>query len=336
MPWWPWLYFTWLLLGCVGLLVAKLTLRVSGTHDPLTLDHDWPTAIGAGFALVLAGPMVLLFMVGLCVKSISEGRIPVTNRVWWRARARKFPIPEPPSSPQAKSLEDQSPETLLCQMIEIRRASDPRLRQREAPDNWPMFMLWKTTESSVLGMVEAYCWLCDGGLKEEEALQRLNAAQSGISILRLEKDATLRTFIADRLTIEDPDYITLGPGILADTVDLAKAWSKANITRNKTDRPYPPLEWLKAKVRASDIEAEMSLPFKDSGIFAVTDGQAEAMGTIVPIDPKWRRIKLRMVPGDELWTFSSPADSWKSLAGRMGVALIRAGHPIAHVTTLMN
>jgi hypothetical protein len=43
-----------------------------------------------------------------------------------------------------------------------------------------------------------------------------------------------------------------------------------------------------------------------------------------------------MQPGDELWTFSSPAESWKYLAGRAGVALVRDGKPIKVVITLMN
>jgi hypothetical protein len=90
--------------------------------------------------------------------------------------------------------------------------------------------------------------------------------------------------------------------------------------RNKTDHPYPPTEWLKARIEASEIEVGESLPFKDGGLVMVTDGRIETPGTTVPIDKKWQRIKLRMVPADELWTFSSPPEYWQGLAGRMGVA----------------
>ena len=43
-----------------------------------------------------------------------------------------------------------------------------------------------------------------------------------------------------------------------------------------------------------------------------------------------------MQPGDELWTFSSPAQSWEDLAGRAGVALVRDGNPIKVLVTMMN
>ena len=36
------------------------------------------------------------------------------------------------------------------------------------------------------------------------------------------------------------------------------------------------------------------------------------------------------------WTFAAPADDWKNLAGRAGVALVRDGHPIMAIVTLMN
>ena len=41
-------------------------------------------------------------------------------------------------------------------------------------------------------------------------------------------------------------------------------------------------------------------------------------------------------PGDELWTFMSPPDSWKNLAGRAGIALVRDGKPVSILVTFMN
>jgi hypothetical protein len=43
-----------------------------------------------------------------------------------------------------------------------------------------------------------------------------------------------------------------------------------------------------------------------------------------------------MKPGDELWTFCSPAESWQNLAGRRGIVLLRDGMAIAEIVTLMN
>jgi len=40
--------------------------------------------------------------------------------------------------------------------------------------------------------------------------------------------------------------------------------------------------------------------------------------------------------GDELWRFSSPADYWRNLAGRGGVALVRDGKIVTSVVTIMS
>jgi hypothetical protein len=54
-------------------------------------------------------------------------------------------------------------------------------------------------------------------------------------------------------------------------------------------------------------------------------------------DPKFEfRVKVRLMPGDELWTFSGPPDSWQALAGRSGFALVRAGRVIDHIVTRLN
>ena len=99
----------------------------------------------------------------------------------------------------------------------------------------------------------------------------------------------------------------------------------------------PAKEWLKARVSFSDIESGKRLPFEYGGLIEITlDGRTERLGMIVPNNRDWQRIKLRMLPNDELWTFSSPGKYWQGLSGRMGVALIRNGHPIDHVITMMN
>ena len=51
---------------------------------------------------------------------------------------------------------------------------------------------------------------------------------------------------------------------------------------------------------------------------------------------QWEELKAHMQPGDELWTFSSPADSWQHLAGRAGVALVRNKKVVGAIVTLMN
>jgi hypothetical protein len=69
--------------------------------------------------------------------------------------------------------------------------------------------------------------------------------------------------------------------------------------------------------------------------------QAEAENTIdgVPFGAQaseWKAFKLRAQPGDEVWRFSSPPESWRALAGRAGVALVRNGEIVEKFVTLMN
>jgi len=42
-------------------------------------------------------------------------------------------------------------------------------------------------------------------------------------------------------------------------------------------------------------------------------------------DGEWVHFADNVRVGDELWSFSSPAESWKILAGQSGVALVRDG-----------
>lgn len=51
---------------------------------------------------------------------------------------------------------------------------------------------------------------------------------------------------------------------------------------------------------------------------------------------RWESLKSRMNAGDELWYFCSPPETWRHLAGRAGVALVRDGKVIETLIVLMN
>jgi hypothetical protein len=51
---------------------------------------------------------------------------------------------------------------------------------------------------------------------------------------------------------------------------------------------------------------------------------------------EWNALKSQMLDGDEIWEFSSSADSWNHLAGRAGFALVRNGKAIDCIVTIMN
>jgi hypothetical protein len=74
-----------------------------------------------------------------------------------------------------------------------------------------------------------------------------------------------------------------------------------------------PIEWLQERLTLADAERMLSAA-----------------------DAKWQALKSAMRPGDELWTFTSPADSWAHLAGRAGIALVRNRTIVSAIVTLMN
>lgn len=92
-----------------------------------------------------------------------------------------------------------------------------------------------------------------------------------------------------------------------------------------------PKEWLQEKLSVADAEAahpgitdDRVTRFPDAGRpFGFQHGE-------------WEELKAAMLPGDELWAFSSPAESWKHLAGRAGFAVVRDGVPIQVIVTVMN
>jgi hypothetical protein len=95
--------------------------------------------------------------------------------------------------------------------------------------------------------------------------------------------------------------------------------------------PAIPKDWLDKKI--SIAEAEAAHPgISDDRVQRFPDA-AKPFGFR---SRAWEALKAEMQPGDELWTFSSPADSWQHLAGRAGVALVRDGNPIEALVTVMN
>lgn len=238
---------------------------------------------------------MVLYSLGICCQILWQGRVPITNSVWWPTRAAKF----------SKSEGRPRRETILVQMIELRRRKDARLRRAARPGNWPMFQLWEAPEAGVLSTVENFRWLKDAGLSDQSALQRLDGAH--------EPALTLSELVKRKLRVVDAAYLALGDELLGKQVEIADKWISDEIQWAKSERPFPPAEWL---VRRTSI-----------GAFDGTDVRKHR---------DWSNIKARMTERDELWEFSSPPEYWEGLAGRAGIALVREGRPIAHIVTMMN
>jgi hypothetical protein len=92
-----------------------------------------------------------------------------------------------------------------------------------------------------------------------------------------------------------------------------------------------PKEWLQKIITVA--EAEAAYP-------GITDDRAQRFPDAAkPFgfeNGEWEALKAQMLPGDELWTFASPAESWQHLAGRSGIALVRDGNPVKVLLGAMN
>jgi hypothetical protein len=88
------------------------------------------------------------------------------------------------------------------------------------------------------------------------------------------------------------------------------------VGRDDRERPYrpvfPPAEWLRERCESypvSPLPPEVETPL-------------EAMRRY---RESWRWIRDRLVPGDELWSFRAPEESWRQGCGRAGYAVVRGG-----------
>ena len=86
-------------------------------------------------------------------------------------------------------------------------------------------------------------------------------------------------------------------------------------------------EWLKRKLTIREAEERHLVYHEQLGNKGVPFGFLNA---------EWRELVARMLDGDEIWEFSSPANTWSKLGGRAGVALVRNGEIIDSIITRMN
>jgi hypothetical protein len=92
-------------------------------------------------------------------------------------------------------------------------------------------------------------------------------------------------------------------------------------------RDVIPREWLEKRTTVEEAE----------GKHLVTDARLGPKP--VPfgfMNEKWVQFKGQLQEGDELWEFSSSAESWRHLAGRAGICIVRKGRIIDSIVTRLN
>jgi len=86
-------------------------------------------------------------------------------------------------------------------------------------------------------------------------------------------------------------------------------------------------DWLQHRVTVAEAEQQNMVLDERLGPEAVPFGF---------MNDKWKALTVQMVEGDELWEFTSPADTWQNLCGRQGIAIVRNGEVLSSLVTEMN
>lgn len=92
--------------------------------------------------------------------------------------------------------------------------------------------------------------------------------------------------------------------------------------------PDIPKEWLTKRLVSGKTKLFTQIE-RDEKIKEIAIG-------FVNLRSEWEQLFGKIGPDDEIWEFDSPGDHWASLCGRAGIALVRAGQPIASIVTEMN
>lgn len=82
-------------------------------------------------------------------------------------------------------------------------------------------------------------------------------------------------------------------------------WSDAT-----NSKPLIPTEWLTKRVSIQNVDIKLKADLE--------------------------KLQSAMKPGDELWEFKSPPETWRMFAGVAGYAIVRDGTPVGGVVTYMN
>lgn len=82
----------------------------------------------------------------------------------------------------------------------------------------------------------------------------------------------------------------------------------------------PEREWLTTTGSVEEIEASCRNPERPFG----------------QMTAEWEAFKGRLQPGDELWWFISPRETWRRGGGREGVVMVRAGRMVECLLTRLS
>jgi hypothetical protein len=95
-------------------------------------------------------------------------------------------------------------------------------------------------------------------------------------------------------------------------------------------------EWLQKKLETNDYVTLVSEEIKLFGLSEKDEREAlEFLAKTLP-HKRWEEFIRAMEPGDELWHYKSPKETWNSLCGRAGYAIVRKGEIVSFWNTVVS
>lgn len=214
---------------------------------------------------------------------------------------------------------------LVCR----RGKKDQRLKN-ERISEWPGWRSETTPDAMILDVVMKYHALKDARLDDSEIFARIDAYRFDKGEGQIPSPCDLKSYVTYRLGIEDPGYLDLGKSFIRKQIAMCERYVRYR-ARERIDWDWPPPTWLREKIDLLQFERSGTRvhPMAEGSPAVLTLGGGKVRKGLLD-------LKFLMMPGDELWTFSSPPEYWANLGGRAGIALVRAGRSIGHVITSMN
>ena len=218
-------------------------------------------------------------------------------------------------------------------MVELRCKLDADLRYRWRPENTKHLAPDGpepdiTAEHAIYLVLRGVALLERDGVPASKILRQIDT-KLRLDVLpqRARAMPAVEDYLVSVLKKVAPGYLDHGPKLLARAVAVArKALRKLPEDAVwTTPDGRPPPEWTFRRIPKARERREF-WPLR----------------TGVPLVPETRNdidladMLIRMQPGDELWHYRSPRETWSFMMGRGGIALVRNGRVIADVTTRMN
>lgn len=309
-----WIALGWLSCSAVVIFGERLAAK----HDKGIVSRD----DGAVQAALTFGTVALIapaLLAIILVMVIRAGPLQVLRI------ARGLPI-DPFKRPEEEWLA-QGPDGFAYDLVRRREVKDQRLKSEKVSE-WPGWRTETTPDAMILDVISKHHALKDAGLDDSQIFARIDAHRFDKGEGQIPSPCDLGSYITYRLGIEDPGYLDLGSGFIREQIVLCEKYIRHRAHKRVS---WPPQTWLRDKIDLLQFERS------GTGIDPMAEGSPAALtrgGDRIRKD--LLDLKFLMLPSDELWTFSSPPDYWAGLAGRAGIALVRAGRSIGHVITSKN